>query len=109
MISLAMIKTNSSTGPIKKMIHVKTSKIYCVKEVPINSWDTWNMLKSVIQEWETALNGEKNAHLVGIIGTHWNTPEGCVSIVFENMNGGSMLNLLQSVGSIPEDILREIA
>ena len=52
------------------------------------------MLKTVIQEWETALNGENNAHLVGIIGTHWNTPEGCVSIVFENMNGGSMLNLL---------------
>lgn len=105
MVSLAMIKTNSSTGPIKKMIHVKSLKIYCVKEVPINSRETRNMLKTVIQEWETALNGESNPYLVGIIGTHWNTPEGCVSIVFENMNGGSMLNLMQSVGSIPEDIL----
>jgi len=58
MISLAMIKTSSSTGPIKKMIHMKTFKIYCVKEVPIYSRETRNMLKTLISEWESALNGE---------------------------------------------------
>jgi hypothetical protein len=94
MFSLAMIKTNSSTGPIKKMIHVKLFKIFCVKEVPIYSWETRNMLKSLISEWEQAMNGDSNPYLVNIVGTHWNTPEGCVSIVFENMNGGSLLNLL---------------
>ena len=91
------------------MIHIKLFKIFCVKEVPIYSRETRNMLKSLIQEWEQALNGDQNPYLVNIVGTHWNTPEGCVSIVFENMNGGSMLNLLQSMGSIPEEILREIA
>ena len=52
MVSLAMIKGNSSSGPKKKMLHVPTFKVYCVKEVPIYSWDTWNMLKKLIAEWE---------------------------------------------------------
>jgi hypothetical protein len=63
------------------------------------------MLKKVIAEWEQATNGEINEHLIGIMGTHWNSPEGCVSIVLEHMNGGSMLNILESAGAIPEDIL----
>ena len=66
------------------------------------------MLKKLIAEWEQATNGDINPHLVSIVGTHWNSPEGCVSIVLESMNGGSLLNLLQSVGAIPENILREI-
>lgn len=66
------------------------------------------MLTKLIAEWEQATNGELNPHLVAIVGTHWNSPEGCVSIVQESMNGGSLLNLLQSVGAIPENILREV-
>ena len=52
------------------------------------------------------MNGESNPHLVSTLGTHWNTPEGCVSVVLEHMNGGSLLNILESVGAIPEDNLR---
>lgn len=94
MVSLAMVKGNSSSGPIKKMLHVPSFKVYCVKEVPIYSWDTRNMLKKLIAEWEQATHGDVNPHMVSIVGTHWNTPEGCVSIVLESMNGGSLLNLL---------------
>ncbi len=32
-----------------------------------------------------------------------------MSLVFEYMNGGSVLNVLQSAGAIPEDILKSIA
>ena len=37
MVSLAMIKSSDKSGPLKKMMHVPTLKIYCVKEVPISS------------------------------------------------------------------------
>ncbi len=109
MVSLAMIKGNSSSGPIKKMFHVPSMSVYCVKEVPINSRDSRNGLKRIIGEWETAISGESNPHLVDIAGTFWNSPEGCVSVVTEHMKGGSLLNLLESIGSIPEDLLRDMA
>lgn len=105
MVSLAIGK-----GKIKKMMHVPSLKIYCVKEVPINSRENRNSLKKTIQNWEEAIEKEpSNGHLIGIKGVHWNTPEGCVSLVFDYMNGGSLLNMLQSSGAMPEEILRQIA
>ena len=89
MISLAMV--NSSTGPIKKMMHVPSCNIYAVKEIPIKNRDVRNRLKKLISDWENLLNRKVNPHLVGIIDTHWNTPEGCLSVVMENMSGGSLL------------------
>ena len=89
MLSLAMI--NSSSGPIKKMIHVPTFNIYAVKIVHIYSRETRNELKKLIADWENTINGKINPYLVSIIDIHWNTPEGCLSIVMEHMNGGSLL------------------
>ena len=43
-----------------------------------------------------------------IYGSFWNTPEGCVSILMERLTGGSLLNLLESVGSLPEKSIREL-
>jgi hypothetical protein len=110
MVSLALIKRSSISGPIKKMLHVPSFTIYCVKEIPISSRDTRALLKKWIIDWETALqtSGGDN-HLVTIHGTHWNSPEGCVSLIMEYMNGGSLLNLLESVGALPESILVYIA
>ena len=48
------------------------------------------MVKELISEWEEAIGVNTNDHLVKIEATHWNIPEGCVSIVFEHMNGGSL-------------------
>lgn len=109
MVSLALIKSTSVSGPIKKMLHVPTFTIYCVKEIPISSKDARAQLKKWIIEWESALNkSEGQQHLVSIHGTHWNSPEGCVSLIMEYFNGGSLLNLLESVGALPENILLEI-
>ena len=77
MISLALIKSNGISGPIKKMLHVPSFTIYCVKEIPISSRDARSQLKKYIMEWEKALISDKGAQfLTGIHGTHWNTPEG---------------------------------
>lgn len=66
-------------------------------------------MKKWIAEWETVSNQtEGRNHLVSIHGAHWNSPEGCVSLVMEHFNGGSLLNLVESVGALPENILLEI-
>jgi serine/threonine protein kinase len=109
MVSLALMKSSSVSGPIKKMLHVPTFSIYCVKEIPISSRDTRAQLKKWIIEWESALLiPEGKNHLASIHGTHWNSPEGCVSLIMEYINGGSLFNLLESVGALPENILLEI-
>lgn len=60
-------------------------------------------------EWETvSQKSEGQNHLVSIHGAHWNSPEGCVSLIMEYLNGGSLLNLVDSVGALPENILLEI-
>ena len=108
MISLAVSST--AGRPIKKMLHMPTLKVYCVKEVPINSRDVRNMLKQLLQDWGKASSEDgSRTFLTRLKGVHWNTPEGCVSIVSENLNGGSLLNMLQSTGAIPELILKQIA
>jgi hypothetical protein len=48
-------------------------------------------------------------HLVKINGTFWNAPEGCVSIMNDYSNGGSLSTLVQNIGSIPEPVLRDLA
>lgn len=51
----------------------------------------------------------ESPHHVKVLGTYWNSPEGCVSIVMEHSNGGSLQNLIESVGTIPEGTLKNIA
>lgn len=110
MVSLGLIKSSGISGPIKKMLHVPTLTIYWVKEIPISSRDSRSQLKKWIIEWEQALTVSKGTnYLTNIYGAHWNTPEGWVSLIMEYMNGGSLLNLLESVGALPESILLEIA
>lgn len=109
MVSLALIKSSSLSGPIKKMLHVPSFSIYWVKEIPISSREANSQLKKWIIEWEAALQkSEGQHHLVTIHGTHWNSPEGCVSLIMEYLNGGCLLDLIESVGALPETILLEI-
>lgn len=80
-----------------------------MKEIPISSREANSQLKKWIIEWEAALQkSEGQHHLVTIHGTHWNSPEGCVSLIMEYLNGGCLLDLIESVGALPETILLEI-
>jgi serine/threonine protein kinase len=45
---------------------------------------------------------------VKIYGVFWNTPEGCVSIVMQMLSGGSLQNLLESVGVLPQQVVQQI-
>jgi hypothetical protein len=109
MVSLALIMPSSISGPIKKMLHVPTFSIYSIKEIPISSRETRSQLKTWIIEWEATLTkSEGQKHLVSIHGTHWNSPEGWISLIMEYVNEGSLLDLLGSVDAQSENILLDI-
>jgi hypothetical protein len=104
MITLAVFK--STSGTVKKMLHAPTLRIFCIKEVPITSRDTRQMLKDWICKWEHHCTTDQ---YIKINASFWNSPEGCVSVVTDYAANGSLLNLVQSIGSLPEMILKHLA
>ena len=64
-------------------------------------------MKDWVSTWQYALNECEG--LISIHGTFWNVPEGCASIVTDFMNAGSIENLFDSVGALPEAVIRDIA
>lgn len=46
---------------------------------------------------------------VKIHSAQWNSPEGCVSVIQDYSANGSLYNLTQSIGAIPESILKHLA
>ena len=46
---------------------------------------------------------------MSVHGTYWNVPEGCASIVTDYLNAGSVENLFDSIGALPEAVIKEIA
>ena len=64
------------------------------------------MLKEWISKWEHHATTDQ---YIKINNTFWNSPEGYVSVVTDFAANGSLQNLVQSIGSIPEKILKYIA
>jgi len=75
-------------------------------------------LKEWISVWQIKLNDI--GKFVKIFGTYWNVPEGCVSVLLENINGCSLQviifiyflinqNILETVGTIPEKAIKQIS
>ena len=96
MITLGVFK--STSGTIKKMLHAPSLKIYSVKEVPIANVQIRQMLIDWIANWQHncqySYNNTSSDNFVRIHATHWNTPEGCVSVIMDNMPNGSLHNLM---------------
>lgn len=88
------------------MLHGPTLKIYCVKEVPLANRNMREILKEWITRWEKHCNSEQ---YIRVHETFWNSPEGCVSIILDFAANGSLSNLLNSVGGLPESILKQLA
>ena len=107
LVTLTVIKGSSTSGPIKKMLHVPTLTIMTLKEIPIQSREIRGVLKEWINQWEAS-----NNHLEGalhIYGNFWNQPEGCVSLLSSFCNGFCLQTLLDTSGCIPEKILQDVA
>jgi hypothetical protein len=106
MVTLGVFK--SSSGTIKKMLHAPSLKIFAVKEVPISNVQVRQMLIDWIATWQhnccfnqgkanTSIGGSSgfmmSESFVKILTCHWNTPEGCVSVVMDFNAHGSLGNL----------------
>lgn len=107
MITLNLLKSNKNSGAIKKMLHAPTLAIFAVKEQPITSKEIRKSLRDWLHFWPSSLNS--NEQFVRVYGTWWNVPEGCVSIIMEHMNGGSLQDLLENIGSLNERSLKDLA
>ncbi|KRX03384.1 Protein kinase-like domain [Pseudocohnilembus persalinus] len=107
MITMGLMKGNRHTGLIKQMLHAPTLQLYAIKEEPISNKDVRNCLKEWISFWQNKFK-DSDLH-IKLYGSFWNTPEGCVSILMEHLDGGSLQNLLESVGCMPERALKEIS
>ena len=103
MVTLNVFK--SASGTIKKMLHGPSLKIYCVKEVPLANREIRKILKAWISIWEKFCSKE-NDSFIRIFDTFWLSPEGCVSVVSDFAASGSIENLTQSIGSLPEASLK---
>ena len=104
MVTLSIFK--STSGTIKKMLHGPSLKIYCVKEVPISNREIRKVLKGWVSNWERYCTSEQ---YIRIFDTFWNSPEGCVSVISDFAANGSLLNLIQSIGALPEATLKHLA
>ena len=104
MVTLSVFK--STSGTIKKMLHGPSLKIYCVKEVPISNREIRKVLKGWVSNWERYCTSEQ---YIRIFDTFWNSPEGCVSVVSDFAANGSLQNLIQSIGALPETTLKHLA
>lgn len=95
-------------GHINKVsLSIPELKLYKVEEFPIHSRTLKDNIKDYIHNWESKLNSFKG--FSRIHSTHWNNPEGCVSIVQELCLGGSLQDLMSNIGgNLPENCLKEL-
>ncbi len=70
------------------MLHAPTLKLYALKEEPICNKDVRKNIKDWTIFWQNKLHST-GLH-TKLYATFWNTPEGCVSILTELLNGGSL-------------------
>ena len=70
------------------------------------------MLNNWITFWQHTFRSEGSNQsdcFIKIHQTQWNSPEGCVSVIQDFAANGSLYNLTQSIGAVPESILKHIA
>jgi len=94
---------NNLKGNKRKVLHSPTQKVYTVIEVPVDSLDQENYLRSWIDFWEFLQTRTKR--LVRIEKVFWNEPEDTVSVLMEYLEGGSLSSILDEVASFPETVV----
>ena len=82
-------------------------KLFAIKEEAIQSTQKKKVLGDWIKDWQ--LNVSRKRHFVRVYEIFWNIPEGGVSIVMEHLTGGSLQNLMESVGALSEHAIKRIA
>ncbi len=89
------------------MLHVPTLKLFAIKEETIQNPEKKQVLNTWVKAWQENLS--RKHHFVRVYEVFWNVPEGGASLVMEHLTGGSLQNLLESVGALSEYSIKRIA
>lgn len=107
MITLSIIKSFCGFGTVRKSLHAPTFKLYATKEISVNTLPVRRKLLDVVKSWQRVQTRSK--HFVEVYSSFWNSPEGCVTIVMKYMNGDSLFKLCDTIGAVPEKVLRQVS
>lgn len=106
-ITLEVVKRGHNTGTIKKMLHVPTLTLVCVREEPITWKESRNFIRDWTDVWREKLSGEGMPFVI-LHDVKFNYPEGAISIFMEYFKSRSLLNLLDLTTTLPESVIREV-
>mmetsp|Transcript_29568 Transcript_29568/g.41589 ORF Transcript_29568/g.41589 Transcript_29568/m.41589 type:complete len:389 (+) Transcript_29568:680-1846(+) len=95
---------SGSSGFVKKAIHRPSGSVVAVKVIQLEVEE--NIRKQIILELKTLHKTQCN-HVVTFFDAFYN--EGCIYIVLEFMDAGSLATVLEKAKKIPEKILAKIA
>lgn len=97
---------------LKKMLHPPTLRLFCLVEIP-GADQLRAVLRASLQGWLrrwSALQAQHPELLVAVCETYWDAPQGYpVGILCEHMPLGSLEDLAQACGGLPEEAMREVA
>mmetsp|Transcript_101336 Transcript_101336/g.180114 ORF Transcript_101336/g.180114 Transcript_101336/m.180114 type:complete len:533 (-) Transcript_101336:112-1710(-) len=97
---------------IKKMLHPPTLELFCLLEIP-GAEHQRAVLRDSLQAWLSRwseLQVECPGLLVSLREAFWDAPQGYpMAILCEYMPLGSLDDLIQACGGLPEESMREIA
>ena len=102
-----MLANSPQSGVTRKVLHALTLKLLAVREVPVSTRSSRERLVEWLAKWQVLQR--KNLQLLSVSSAHWNTPEGCVSVLLDYMNAGSLFTLVERVGALPEAVLANVA
>jgi len=106
-VTLRVLANSPRSGVTRKVLHALTLKLLAVREVPVNTRQSRERLVEWLAKWQ--ILQRKNMQLLAVSSAHWNTPEGCVSVLLDYMNSGSVQTLMDKVGGLPEAVLANLA
>jgi hypothetical protein len=91
----------------KTFFHIPDFEIYTIKEILMRYNSSITNFKEKINNWNSRLG--KSNRFVKVFGEYINNPEGYISIVLEHMEGHSLTDLIENIGSLNEANLCKIA
>lgn len=113
LVFLSSCPQRSSHVVMKKMLHPPTLGLYCLMELPVSGAEHQRtVLRAHLQSWLGPWCDMQREHpdlLVAVCEAFWDAPQGYpMSILCEYMPLGSLDELVQAAGGLPEEALREV-
>ena len=87
------------------VLQASSLRLYVLHQLPVDTYCSRERVEVWLADWQRMSHRE----LLGIRDVHWNRPEGCVSVVEDYANAGSLKKLIVYMGALPERTLLEVA